>query len=50
MSNFSALMDAVKKSKPSTAKGIFIKRISLASTMGPGVRVDANLAQALEIA
>ncbi len=48
MTNFTALMDAVRKAKPSTAKGIFIKRVTVSSTMGPGVRVDANLAQALE--
>ncbi len=47
-SNFAALMDAVKKAKPQAAKGIYIKRVTLASTMGPGVRVDANLAQSLE--
>lgn len=50
MSNFSALMDAVKKAKPATAKGTYVRRIVLASTMGPGVRIDANLAQSLEVA
>ncbi len=47
MDNFSALMDAILKAKPSGAKGIFLKKISLASTMGPGVRVDVNAAQNL---
>jgi len=41
-------MDALKKSKPTGAKGTYIKKISLAATMGPGVRVDPNAAQSLE--
>ena len=48
MQNFAALMDALKKAKPSAAKGIYIKKISLAATMGPGVRVDPNAAQSME--
>ncbi len=47
MDNFAALMDAILKAKPAGAKGIYLKKISLASTMGPGVRVDANAAQNL---
>ena len=39
--NVKALVDALAKAKPSGAKGIYIKRISLSSTMGPGFRVDA---------
>ena len=48
MQNFAALMDALKKSRPTGAKGVYIKKISLAATMGPGVRVDPNAAQSLE--
>ena len=48
--NFSAFMSAVKKAKPSGAKGTYIKKISLTSTMGPGIKVDANLAQTMELA
>ena len=45
--NIRAFADAVIKSKPAGAKGTYLKRISLASTMGPGVKVDvASLAQA----
>ena len=45
--NIRAFADAVIKSKPAGAKGTYLKRISLASTMGPGVKVDvATLAQA----
>jgi len=48
MQNFGALMEALKKAKPSAAKGIYIKKISLAATMGPGVKVDPNAAQSME--
>lgn len=45
--NMAALMEAIKKSRPASTKGIFIKRVTLTSTMGPGVRVDPNAAQAM---
>ena len=48
--NFAALMDAIKKARPAAAKGTYIKRLVLTSTMGPGVKVDANLAQSMEAA
>ncbi|MEK9726050.1 MAG: 50S ribosomal protein L1 [Rhodospirillaceae bacterium] len=38
--NICALVDAVNKAKPSGAKGTYIKKVSLSSTMGPGVKVD----------
>jgi len=38
--NFAALMEAVKKAKPSGAKGTYLKRVTLAATMGPGIKVD----------
>lgn len=38
--NLKALVDAVNKSKPSNTKGIYLKKISVSSTMGVGVRVD----------
>lgn len=47
LENFAALMEAIKKARPSGAKGIYIKRITLASTMGPGIKVDVNAAQSL---
>jgi large subunit ribosomal protein L1 len=46
--NFSALMDALKKAKPAAAKGSYIRHLTLTSTMGPGVKVDLNLAQSME--
>jgi len=38
--NLTALVDALNKSKPATSKGIYLKKLSVSSTMGPGVRVD----------
>jgi large subunit ribosomal protein L1 len=40
--NVSALIDAVNKAKPSGVKGIYIKKVSLSSTMGPGVKLDVS--------
>nr|MBC7245115.1 50S ribosomal protein L1 [Chloroflexota bacterium] len=48
LSNLTALMEAIVRAKPSTAKGQYIKRITLTSTMGPGVKVDINQALALK--
>ncbi|MBI4670478.1 MAG: 50S ribosomal protein L1 [Chloroflexi bacterium] len=48
LENFAALMDALLRAKPSGAKGVYLKKISLASTMGPGVRVEVNAAQNLK--
>jgi large subunit ribosomal protein L1 len=43
--NVRAFVDAVNRAKPSGAKGTFLKRVALSSTMGPGIRVDvASLA------
>jgi len=47
MANFSALMAALIKAKPSAAKGRYIKKITVSSTMGPGFQVDTQRAQAL---
>lgn len=44
--NLKALLLAIRDSKPSGAKGTFIKSITLTSTMGPGVKVDVNEALA----
>jgi large subunit ribosomal protein L1 len=40
--NFNAFMDQIVRSKPSAAKGVYIKNVSVSSTMGPGVTVDAT--------
>jgi large subunit ribosomal protein L1 len=47
--NLAALMEAVKKAKPAAAKGIYIKRLTVTTTMGPGIKVDPNQAQAMEV-
>lgn len=46
--NFAAFMDAVRKAKPSGAKGSYIRKITVTSTMGPGIRVDLSGAQNLD--
>ena len=38
--NITALIDALNKSKPATTKGVYLRKVALSSTMGPGVRVD----------
>ncbi len=40
--NFNALMDAIVKAKPSAAKGQYIRSVAVASTMGPGVKLNDN--------
>jgi large subunit ribosomal protein L1 len=45
--NLSALMEAIRKARPTAAKGSFIRRITITSTMSPGIRVDANQALTL---
>lgn len=41
--NLGAFMDTVIRAKPAAAKGTYIRTIAVSSTMGPGVRIDANL-------
>lgn len=45
--NFLALLNALHKSKPATAKGHYFKRVSVSTTMGPGIRVDRQTLPAL---
>jgi len=40
--NVSAFLTAIQKARPSGAKGTFMKRITLSSTMGPGVKIDGS--------
>jgi large subunit ribosomal protein L1 len=40
--NFGAFMDQIVRAKPSAAKGVYVRNVSLSSTMGPGVRVDTT--------
>lgn len=46
--NMSALMEAVKKARPAAAKGTYIRRVTVAATMGPGIRVDPTGSQSME--
>ena len=42
LQNFAAVVDAIIKAKPATAKGIYIKNLALSSTMGPGLIIETN--------
>ena len=42
VANIKALMDALNRAKPSGAKGAYVKKLSISSTMGPGVKVDTG--------
>jgi large subunit ribosomal protein L1 len=48
LQNFSALMESIVQAKPTAAKGIYIKKVTLSATMGPGVKVDAGQAMLLK--
>jgi large subunit ribosomal protein L1 len=48
--NFAALMDAIVRAKPSAAKGTYVKTVTLAATMGPGVAVDPAAAARMSVA
>jgi len=40
--NFTAFMDQIIRSKPAAAKGVYIRNVSVSSSMGPGVNIDTN--------
>jgi large subunit ribosomal protein L1 len=42
LENYAALLDEIIRAKPAAAKGRYLRTITLATTMGPGVRVDAT--------
>ena len=42
MENYQVLMDAIVRAKPAASKGTYLKSVTLAATMGPGVKVQAN--------
>jgi large subunit ribosomal protein L1 len=42
MDNLKMLLDAIKRARPAAVKGAYIRKITLANTMGPGIRVDVN--------
>ena len=47
--NLAALMDALKRVRPPASKGVYMRRVTLTATMGPGIRVDPLLAQSMEV-
>jgi len=50
LGNAAALMDAIVKAKPAAAKGIYVQKVAISTTMGPGLRIDPNSAVALQAA
>jgi large subunit ribosomal protein L1 len=46
LENVTVLLDAIVRAKPAAAKGIYLKSVTLTSTMGPGVKVDPNRVKA----
>lgn len=45
--NMAALMDTIKRARPASAKGTYVRKVIVTSTMGPGIRVDPNEALAM---
>jgi large subunit ribosomal protein L1 len=43
--NFSALLETLNRLKPATAKGVYMRRVTVSSTMGPGIRVEISPGQ-----
>ena len=48
--NMTAFFEVIRKARPAAAKGTYVRRVTIADTMGPGVKVDPVEAQALESA
>ena len=46
--NFASLMDAITRARPASLKGEYVRRLTVTSTMGPGIRVDVTQATALK--
>jgi large subunit ribosomal protein L1 len=49
LDNFAAVMEVVRKARPASAKGTYLRRVTVASSMGPGIRVDPMQAQTMEV-
>jgi large subunit ribosomal protein L1 len=45
--NMAAVMDAIRRTRPAAAKGTYVRRVVITTTMGPGIRVDPNVALAM---
>ena len=48
LDNYSAALDEVLRAKPSTAKGRYLKKVAMSTTMGPGIQVDPNRTRNLQ--
>jgi len=48
LDNMAAVMDAIRRNRPASAKGTYVKRVVVTTTMGPGIKVDPNLALAMQ--
>jgi large subunit ribosomal protein L1 len=46
--NMASLMDAIKKARPAAAKGTYIRKVTISTTMGPGIKVDPIQAQNMD--
>ena len=49
LGNFATIMDAIMKAKPPGSKGIYMRKITVTSSMGPGIKIDPIQAQGLEV-
>jgi large subunit ribosomal protein L1 len=49
LENMAAFMEVIKKARPSAAKGTYIRKVTVTDSMGPGIKVDPVMAQALEV-
>jgi large subunit ribosomal protein L1 len=49
LENFVSVMDTIMRAKPASLKGVYIRKIALAPTMGPSVRVDVYQATTLRL-
>ena len=49
LENMAALMEAIKRARPAASKGTYIRRVTMSSSMGPGVKVDPIEAQSMEL-
>ena len=47
--NMAALMEAVRKARPQASKGAYIRRVTVTTTMGPGIKVDPTQTVTMEV-
>ncbi len=47
--NMATLMRAVIKARPAASKGVYLRKITMATTMGPGIKIDPNQVEAMEL-